>query len=116
VHYDERTRAAVRLSPEHMLTTAHDGSTRQKTPATPASRKYLKAHADSSAGTGEVYCRESDPAPRGTSPRSYRVCTSSEKARADEQRAVALPQSVRRYLAKETGPVGDDTFKSANKN
>jgi hypothetical protein len=81
-----------------------------------ASRKYRKAHADSNAGTGEVYRRESDPAPRCTSPRNYRVCTSSGKARADEQRAVALPQSVRRHLAKDAGAVGEDTCKSTNKN
>jgi hypothetical protein len=40
----------------------------------------------------------------------------SGKARVDEQRVVALPQSVRRYLAKEAGAVGEDTCKTANRN
>jgi hypothetical protein len=49
--------------------------------------------------------------------RSNRVCTSSGKARADEQRAVAPPQSVKRYVAEEhAGTVGENTCKSANKN
>jgi hypothetical protein len=87
-----------------------------------ASRKYRKAHADSKAGTGEAYHMRDEGRPR-EEPRcasppgvTGRACTSSGKARADEQRAAALPPSVRRYLAEDAGAEGEDTCKSVNKN